>query len=126
MAKEIVKKSNIKGIHYEVSNVGTYKYLKIIHEPSGLPIINFTSAPIQKVTDIIKVSEEILSKVNWNIPEKDLTEEHGKTVLELKRKIQLDPNTNKFVVKMATGGEIGKTIFLDPIVNINMDNYKPY
>ena len=108
MAIETVKHpSKIKGLYFEVLKVGSNKWLKIIHEKSGLPITNFTSAPVNGVTKLMKLSDEILAKENWDIPEEELTEEHGKLIKELKKHVvRSEYGGGNYEVKYAEGGEI--------------------
>ena|SRR3972149_5802782 len=97
---ETKKKSKVKGIYYVSKQVGSHRYLSIFHEKSNLLIINFNFAPIKKITDIIKISEKILGKVNWDIPEKDLyTEEHTKVHSELRKAVVFDKTQSFLIVK---------------------------
>ena len=98
------KKSNVAGVYYDITKAGSNKYLKIMHVQSRKPILNLTSSPVQGVKNIIKKSDEILSKINWNVPESEITPEHNKIALELKDKIKIDPSLHRYVVKMHIGG----------------------
>ncbi len=97
MIKEIKKKSAIKGIYYISSNVGGKYYLKVMHEKSDKPIINYTSAPLSKVTDVIKAVDKTLKEVNWDIPENKFTKKHGEAVKKLWDIIVL--KDGKYIVK---------------------------
>ena len=82
-----------------VISSNSFRFLKIKHEPSETTIINFTSVPVQKTSEIIKVAEEVLSVVDWNVKEKDLTEKHGEVVKKLMSKVYVDSDINKFVLR---------------------------
>jgi len=97
--KTTIKKSKIKGIHYSIKTVGSSRFLTIVHSPSEKAIHRFTSAPVHRTSDIIKLSEELLSTLNWNVPEEEIGEEHVKVVSELKKRIKLDTHMNKYVVE---------------------------
>ena len=93
-----IKKSKVKGLYYLSWKVGSYYYLTIMHDISNKPLVNFTSAPVEKITDVIKVSDEILSKSDWNIPESKLTNKNEDAIKNLKKRIIVN-DPNKFVVK---------------------------
>lgn len=100
------KKSDVSGIYYDITKVGSNKYFKIMHVQSRKPILNLTSSPVKGVKNIIKKSDEILGKINWDIPESELTVEHEKIIKELKNKIAIDPKLRRYVVKMYLGGTV--------------------
>ena len=83
MNKSIKKKSTIKGIYYTVINTGTYRFVKVMHEKSNTAIINYVSAPVSKVTDVIKAVDKTLKEVDWDIPENKFTKKHGEVVKKL-------------------------------------------
>ena len=93
----IIKKSAVPGIHYIVSTVSSYKYLTIIHDKSNKSIADFSHSPVEKHTDVIKISDKILGQIDWNIPESKITNAHEKIVHELKKSVVL--SNGRYVIK---------------------------
>lgn len=90
-----IKKLKIKGLYVMSIKISSYRWCSLMSENSNIPIRNYTSKPIHKITDFIKLFEEHLSNLNW---EGELTEEHGKAILEMERRI--------------TTNELGKLIII--------------
>lgn len=84
---EVIKKSKVKGVFYVIESVSSFRYLKIMHERSGKPIVSFTDAPILRSTDIIKLAETVLDKANWNLPESRIGKPQLDVAKELRKRI---------------------------------------
>lgn len=118
----IRKNSSVKGIYYLSETISSNKYLKIMHEKSGKSIYNFTSAPVEKITSIIKLSDEILGKVNWDISEAELTEEHGKILKEFLKHIALNHH-GKYAIKDSASMETGGAVATAPNYKFELVDY---
>lgn len=60
-----------------------------------LPIRNYTSKPIEKITDFIKLFEESLCHLDWDLDE--YTPEHGEAILKMEHRLQTN-DLGKWVV----------------------------
>jgi len=96
--KEVKRTSKVKGIYYVTYKVSSYRYMKVIHEKSGLLIVHFRS-PVEKVTEVMEAVDKVLSKVNWNVSAKSIGNRHMEAVRELNKKVVIDESTGKYVVK---------------------------
>ena len=84
--KETTKKLKTKGLYVVSMKSSSYRWCKLMSEKHELPIRNYTSIPIEKITDFIKLFEESLSHLDWNVDE--YTKEHAEAILKMERKLQ--------------------------------------
>lgn len=86
--KETVKNLNIKGLYVISMKLNSYRWCKLMSEKHNEPIRNYTSHPINKITDFIKLFEENLKHLDWNVEE--FTEEHGNAISKMEKKININ------------------------------------
>ena len=84
--KETNKKLKIKGLYVVSIKSSSYRWCKLMSEKHELPIRNYTSIPIEKITDFIKLFEESLSHLDWNVDE--YTNEHGEAIIKMEHRLQ--------------------------------------
>lgn len=97
--KEVVKKSKVKGLYYISFMAGSFRFLKIMHSKSKKLVISFAHHPVEKITDVIKISDKILSKANWDKPDSELIDKtHVDALKELRKKVVLN-ELGKYIVK---------------------------
>ena len=93
--KTIRKELKIKGLYVISMKLSGSTWCRLMSESDDIPVRNYTSRPIIKITDFIKLFNESLAHLNW---EGELTEDHGKAILEMERKIKID-KLNKWYVE---------------------------
>jgi len=84
--QETIKKLKINGLYVISMKSSSFRWCKLMSQKHELPIRNYTSKPIEKITDFIKLFEESLSHLDWNLDE--YTPEHGKAILKMERRLQ--------------------------------------
>ncbi len=84
MAQETIKKLKIPGLYVISSKVSSFRYCELRSEKHGL-IIKYSSQPIEKITDFIKLFEECLSHLDWTVEE--CTNEHLNAVIKMQKRI---------------------------------------
>lgn len=62
-----VPSKKVPGIVYELSNISGKRYLTIWWEATDSAIWQSVSAPVHRVTDFIKLADQILSGVDWTV-----------------------------------------------------------
>jgi len=93
--QETIKKLKIKGLYVVSMKTSSYRWCKLMSYKHDLPIRNYTSKPIEKITDFIKLFEECLSGLDWELDEYSL--EHGEAILMMERRITTN-DLGKWVV----------------------------
>lgn len=93
--QETIKKLKIKGLYVVSMKSSSYRWCKLMSEKHDLPIRNYTTKPIEKITDFIKLFEECLSHLDWNLDE--YTKEHANAILKMERRLQTN-DLGKLVV----------------------------
>ena len=86
--KETTKKLKIKGLYVVSIKSPSCRWCKLMSEKHKLPIRNYTSTPIEKITDFIKLFEESLSHLDWDLDEQ--TNEHGEAIIKMERRLQMN------------------------------------
>jgi len=94
---ETIKKLKIDGLYLVVWKVSSFTYCKLMSKQYDVPVQNYTSCPVKKVSDIIKAIEETLGHLDWNLKDFVDSDAHIKAHCELGRKIVIEDN--KYVVK---------------------------
>ena len=83
--QETTKKLKIKGLYVISMKSSSYRWCRLMSYNHDLPIRNYTSKPIDKITDFIKLFEESLSNLNWELEE--FTKEHGDALLKMENRM---------------------------------------
>lgn len=83
---DIIKKLKVKGLYVISMRSSSYRWCRLMSERHELPIRNYTSKPIEKITDFIKLFEESLSHLDWNLDE--YTKEHGEAIIKMESRLQ--------------------------------------
>ena len=84
--QETIKRLKINGLYVIVIKDSSFKWCKLMSDKHELPVRNYTSKPIEKITDFINLFETSLSHLDWNLNEYTL--EHGEAILKMERKLQ--------------------------------------
>ncbi len=92
-----IKKLKIKGLYVISMKLSSDRWCKLMSENNELPLRNYTSKPIVKITDFIKLFEECLSHLDWDVDE--YTDEHAKAILKMERLIKTDDLGKWFIEK---------------------------
>lgn len=95
--KETIKRLSIPGLYVVSMKLNSYTWCKLMSDKNNMPVRNYTSKPINKITDFIKLFEESLKQLDWQVEE--LTEAHGKAILQMERKIKTNDLGVLFVSK---------------------------
>jgi len=83
------KKSNVPGLSYYNVKVGSWKYFYIKHNKSLLQVHN--CGPVKRITDCVKIADEVFSKINWDVGVEEITENksaYNNNLQEFKDKIK--------------------------------------
>lgn len=88
--QQTIKKLNINGLYVISMKLSSYRWCKLMSEKHELPIRNYTSKPIEKITDFIKLFEQSLGELDWNVEE--YTSEHSDAILKMEKRL----HTNEF------------------------------
>ncbi len=91
------KKSKILGLYYTVKTISGCKYLELVHEKSGIPLLAFPG-PVAKISDVIAFSEEHFKSIPWNIEKSEMTEAHEKAYTEARRRLTMDSKTGIIIL----------------------------
>ena len=86
--QETIKRLKVKGLYVVSTKSSSFRWCRLMADKHELPIRNYTSRPIEKITDFIKLFEEYLSHLDWELDE--YTDEHGKAILKMERKLQIN------------------------------------
>ena len=66
----------IPGLGYRISGSSSFKYLRVIHLPSGKALVSLTSAPVKAPSKVAKAIEALLVRqfkgVDWTVSEEGL------------------------------------------------------
>lgn len=87
--KRTIKKLKIKGLFVVSLQSSSFRWCKLMSEKNDAPIRNYTSKPIEKITDFIKLFEESLSHLDWS---DELTDKHREAIMKMECRIE----TNQF------------------------------
>lgn len=91
MDERIIKRSAHPGLYYVLTKRGINTYLEVFSKASEVPLANFLGLPVLYAIRIIKLCEEYLAGLDWNIKDaKGLTSAHHEAYKNLKRKLKIN------------------------------------
>jgi hypothetical protein len=93
--KETIHKLKTKGLCVIPIQFSSYRWCKLISAKNNLPIRNYISKPILKITDFLKLFDECLGHLDWEVSV--FTEVHGKAILKMEKRI-VEDNLGKLKV----------------------------
>ena len=67
-------------------------------ERHDLPLRNYTSRPIEKITDFIELFNNSLTGLDWDVDE--YTEEHGRAILDMERSIKVNDFNGRLFIPL--------------------------
>lgn len=84
--QETIKKLKIKGLYVISMKSSSYRWCRLMSYKQELPIRNYTSKPINKITDFITLFEESLSHLDWELDE--YTQEHVDAIFKMEIRLK--------------------------------------
>lgn len=92
---ETRKKLKIPGLYVISTKESSNRWCCLMSDTHDLPIRRYTSKPIEKITDFIKLFEDSLYKLDWT---GEYTNDHYNAILEMEKKISTN-NNGKYYIK---------------------------
>lgn len=93
---ETIKKLKIKGLHLVVTKVSSFRYCTLMATQGNIPLKNYSSKPIHRFTDFVKLLNEGLSDLDWEVTE--YTDEHRNAIFKIESKLLVN-DSGYLVVK---------------------------
>lgn len=94
---ETIKELKIEGLYLVVNKIGRNTYCKLMSKKYDVPVQNYISFPVKKVSDIIKAIEETFNHLDWTVDDFYNIDEYIHAYCVLGRKIVIEDD--KYVVK---------------------------
>lgn len=87
---DTIKKLRVNGLYVLKSQVSSFSYLRLMESRNNTVVRSYTSTPIDKVTPFIKLFEDSLSHLNWEV--EDFTSDYANAIMEMEKKIHVNSN----------------------------------